>query len=287
MKVLVTGGTGTVGSQVVAHLLDRDADVRVMTRSPEKIATLPPGAEGVVGNMSHPGSLGPAFAGADLVFLLTPLAEDEVEQGMAAMAAAAAAGARKIVYMSVHNAAAGPHIPHFASKVEIMKGLRESGIPHVVIEPNDFFQNDVWLREPITQYGLYPSPIGSVGLSRVDVRDIAQAAVNALLQDGHEGKAYPLVGPDVLTGEETAAVWAEHLGRDVRYGGDDVEAWAGQVRSLMPEWLVRDLCIMFEHFQQEGLVASDEDLARQREVLGLEPRSFHAFAAETAERWRS
>jgi uncharacterized protein YbjT (DUF2867 family) len=121
-----------------------------------------------------------------------------------------------------------------------------------------------------------------VGLSRVDVRDIADAAVDALTGPGHEGQTYPLVGPDVLTGEATAAVYSRHLGRAVRYGGDDLDAWEDQARQALPDWLVRDLRIMFKHFQRLGLVATDADLAAVRRALGREPRRFDAFAAELA-----
>jgi uncharacterized protein YbjT (DUF2867 family) len=119
-------------------------------------------------------------------------------------------------------------------------------------------------------------------LSRVDVRDIAQAAVNALTEPGHEGQTYPLVGPDVLTGEATAAVYSRHLDREIRYGGDDLQTWAEQARAALPDWMVRDLCAMFEHFQRHGLVATDADLAAVRRALGREPLRFEDFAAELA-----
>jgi hypothetical protein len=90
----------------------------------------------------------------------------------------------------------------------------------------------------------------------------------------------------VLTGEGTAAVWARHLGRDVRYGGDDLDAWAVQARTMMPDWLVEDLKVMYAFFQERGLVASAEDLAALTALLGRPPRSFETFAAETAATWR-
>ena len=50
-RVVVIGGTGTVGSQTVQELVKRGAKVRVMTRSANRIATLPKGVEGVIGSM--------------------------------------------------------------------------------------------------------------------------------------------------------------------------------------------------------------------------------------------
>jgi uncharacterized protein YbjT (DUF2867 family) len=285
MTILVTGGTGTVGSRVVASLVLRGEETRVLTRSAENAAALPGGVTAAIGSLSEPSTLGAAFEGVARVFLLTPLAQAEAAQGLAGIEAAKAAGVERIVFMSVHKAAEASHIPHFGSKVEISQKLEDSGIPHTVLEPNSFYQNDVWVEQALTGFGLYPHPLGSTGLNRVDVRDIADAAVSALLEDGHEGEHYPIVGPDAWTGESTARAWGEALGREITYAGDDLDAWAQAAQAMLPEWLVNDLRIMYEEFQARGLLASDEDYARQRRVLGRDPRGFEAFAAEMAAAW--
>lgn len=286
MTILVTGGTGTVGSHVVANLAAAGHDTRVLTRSPEKVGALPNGVTGAIGALSEPVTLGPAFEGIDRLFLLTPLAQDEVDQGLAGVEAARAAGVERIVFMSVHQADQAIRIPHFASKVEIVRGLERSGIPYTVLEPNSFYQNDVWFRQPLMEFGVYPNPLGSVGLNRVDVRDIATAAVTALTEDGHEGEHYPVVGPEVWTGESSAQAWSAALGSGVIYGGDDVERWAQAASAMMPDWLVADLKIMFVDFQERGLLASDDDFARQRLLLGRDPIPFERFATEVAGMWK-
>jgi uncharacterized protein YbjT (DUF2867 family) len=287
MTILVTGGTGTVGSHVVANLAAAGQDTRVLTRSPEKAAALPNGVTGAIGALSEPSTLGPAFEGVDRLFLLTPLAQDEVDQGLAGIEAAKSAGVRRIVFMSVHRAADATFIPHFGSKVEIARGLERSGIPYTVIEPNSFYQNDVWVQQPLVNFGVYPHPLGSVGLNRVDVRDIAAAAVAALTDDGHEGEHYPVVGPDICTGEGTAQAWGAALGSGVIYAGDDLDAWAQAASAMMPDWLVADLRIMYGDFQARGLLASDDDFARQRRLLGRDPIRFDQFAAEVAATWKT
>ena len=287
MAILVTGGTGTVGSHVVANLAVAGHDTRVLTRSPEKVGALPNGVTGAIGALSEPVTLGPAFEGIDRLFLLTPLAQDEVDQGLAGVEAARAAGVERIVFMSVHQADQALRIPHFASKVEIVRGLERSGIPYTVLEPNSFYQNDVWFRQPLMEFGVYPNPLGSVGLNRVDVRDIATAAVTALTEDGHEGEHYPVVGPEVWTGESSAQAWSAALGSGVIYGGDDVERWAQAASAMMPDWLVADLKIMFVDFQERGLLASADDFARQRRLLGRDPIPFERFATEVAGMWKA
>lgn len=281
MRILVIGGTGTVGTEVVRALTDKGAKVRVMARTLGAHS----GAEYVAGSLQSPETLGSAFDRVSKVYLLTPLAEDETELGLNAVRAARESGVRHIVFQSVHHAADAPHVPHFKTKLEIIEGLEASGIPYTVLSPNNFFQNDLGLEEPITRYGVYAAPIGGVGCSRVDVRDIGDAAAVTLLEDGHEGRDYPLVGPDILTGEQCAAVWARHLGRKVAYGGDDLDAWVEDVSSMMPEWLVHDLCVMFAYFQEHGLKASEEEVEAVTRLLGRPPRSFDEFVAEIAPGW--
>lgn len=288
MEILVIGGTGTVGSHVVRGLARGGHSVRVLIRTAERAGAVPEGASGiVVGDLRKPASLGRALAGMEGVFLCTAMAQDETAQGLAAVRAAKEASVGKIVYMSVHNLESALNIPHFATKLPIERAIRESGIPYTIVRPNHFFQNDLWAQEAITRHGVYPDPIGSGGFSRVDARDIADIAIAALTLPGHDGITYPAAGPDVLNGEAVAEIWSRHLGRAVRYGGDDLEAWAAQVRGTMPEWMVHDLQIMFRHFQRDGMKATGAELALQAKALGHSPRRFEDFVAEVAPSWRA
>lgn len=133
---------------------------------------------------------------------------------------------------------------------------------------------------------MYPQPIGSGGLSRVDVRDIAEAAAIALTTAGHEGRTYDLVGPDVHTGRSTAEAWSRALGRSVAYAGDDIDPWEKEALKVMPAWMAFDLRLMFEFFQKKGLKADPGTVERLTQLLGHAPLSFDDFATETAKLWR-
>lgn len=287
MKILVVGGTGTVGSAVVQALIKNGDSVRVLSSSPEKIKKLPVGAEGVVGNLEEKHTLPDAFDGAEGVFLLNALTRNETQQGLAAVEAAKKAGVQQIVYMSVARIDEGKNIPHFATKIPVEKAVRQSGMAYTILRPNSFYQNDYLGKDAILEYGIYPLPIGSVGLHCIDVRDIADAAVHAFSGVEHQGEIYELGGPEILTGESCAKVYSRHLGREIRYGGDDLDAWAEQVRQMMPEWLVHDLWVMYEHFQQYGLKLSDEELVKQKKVLGHAPRTYDSFVGETVAFWKA
>jgi uncharacterized protein YbjT (DUF2867 family) len=117
-------------------------------------------------------------------------------------------------------------------------------------------------------------------MHRVDVRDVAEATAIALTQPGHSGKTYSLVGPRARTGAEISRMLARHLGKPVTYAGDYLKAWAAQMRALVPGWLVRDLEIMFQHFLNAGLLATQAEIDELTAVLGHVPRSYEAFVKE-------
>jgi uncharacterized protein YbjT (DUF2867 family) len=284
MRILVTGGTGTVGSAVVRELLARKERVSVLTRDASK--PLPDGARAVQGNLLEVSTVRQVFDGVDAVFLLNPVSQTETSEALMAITAMRTAGVKRVVYLSVHHADKAPWLPHFGSKVGVEAGLKASGLPFTILRPNNFFQNDYWFKDVLLQYGVYPQPLGSTGVSRVDVRDIAEAAAITLTTDGHEGETYDVVGAEAITGPRTTDVWARALGREIKYGGDDLDAWEQQQLQYLPPWMVFDFREMYAHFQTAGLKASTEAIARQTRLLGHAPRPFEAFAQETAAAWK-
>jgi uncharacterized protein YbjT (DUF2867 family) len=285
MHILVTGGTGTVGTQVVKELAARTARVTVLSRDAARTSTHPASVRIVEGNLIKPKTVRTVFHRVDAVFLLNGVSQTESTEGLMAVSGMRAAGVKRVVYMSVQDADKAAWLPHFGAKAGIEEAIRQSGIPFTILRPNNFYQNDYWYRDAMLEANVYPQPIGDVGLSRVDVRDIAEMAAAALMTDGHNGKTYNIVGPTAETGASTAAAWSEALGRKIVYGGNDLNAWEEQANSAMPDWLVFDMRLMFERFQQAGLRASQEDIDTQTRILGHAPRSFATFVKEVAKVW--
>jgi uncharacterized protein YbjT (DUF2867 family) len=285
MHILVTGGTGTVGTQVVKELAARKARVTVLSRDAARTSTHPASVKIIEGNLLKPQTVNSVFARVDAVFLLNGISQTEATEGLMAVCGMRKAGVKRLVYMSAQDADKAAWLPHFGGKAGIEEAVRQSGIPYTILRPNNFFQNDYWYRDALLGASIYPQPIGDIGLSRVDVRDIAEMAAAALLTDAHSGQTYNVVGPNVETGASTAAGWSEALGREIKYGGNDLDAWEKQAREGMPEWLVYDARMMFEHLQKAGLRATPLDVDAQTRILGHAPRSFSAFAKETAKVW--
>ena len=282
MPILVAGATGNVGRPTVSALLAKGHSVRALSRSEDKLSSLPQGASGAVADLDTGSGLDEALAGVERMFLITANGETESARGLRAVAAAKAAGVRRIVYLSVQDPDEEPPIPHSRSKLPIEDAIRQSGSEHTILRPGYFFQTDFSVGQVIRDYGVYAMPIGSIGQNRVDTRDIADCAVRALTEDGHSGAEYELYGPDTISGPGAAEVYARHFGREVHYGGDDVEKWAEPIKAFIAPWLLESLKKMFLSMQRNGPAASEAAVAASREAVGHPLRTFDAFAAELA-----
>jgi uncharacterized protein YbjT (DUF2867 family) len=284
LKILVTGGTGHVGSEVVKELQKRKADVRILVRKEE--TTPPQGVQVMVGDLLDPVSMEKALHGVDKLYLLNAVTPDELTQGLIAYDLARKLKLQHIVYHSVFRVEHFKDVPHFASKLAIESALREFDVPFTVIRPNYFFQNDASLKDPMTKAGIYPVPLGAVGISAVDVRDIAEAAAIALTSEGHLGKTYNLNGPEVLSGPKVASIWSGLLGKEIRYPGDNMDAFEEQMRKQAPSWSAFDIRMMFQGYLERGFVADPGDLETLTELLGHSPRRYEDFARQTTLAWQ-
>ena len=285
MKILVTGGTGKVGAEVVRELQKRNADIRMLVR--KEGAPTPKGVEVAIGDLLDPVSIQKALRGVDKLYLLNAVLPDELTQGLIAYDLAKRLKLKHVVYHSVFRVDHFKDVPHFASKLAIENALREFDVPFTIIRPNYFSQNDATLQEALTKAGIYPMPLGQVGISTVDVRDIAEATAIALTSDGHFGKTYNLNGPEVLSGPKIASIWSGLLGKEIRYTGDDMDALEEQMRTRMPSWSAFDIRMMFQGYLERGFAAEPGDIDTLTDLLGHAPRRYEDFARETATLWRA
>lgn len=285
MKILVIGGTGNVGAEVVRELQKRHADIRLLVRK-EGVPT-PKGVEVVIGDLLDPVSIQKALQGVEKLYLLNAVLPDELTQGLIAYDLAKRLKLKHVVYHSVFRVDHFKDVPHFASKLAIENALREFEVPFTIIRPNYFSQNDATLKEVLTKAGIYPMPLGQAGISAVDIRDIAEATAIALTSDGHFGKTYNLNGPEVLSGPKIASIWSGLLGKEIRYTGDDMDAFEEQMRTRMPSWSAFDIRMMFQGYLERGFAAEPGDIKTLTDLLGHTPRRYEDFARETAALWQA
>lgn len=290
MNILVTGSTGTIGSLVVRELAAQGAHVGALTRDPTK-ASFPAGVTAVRGDMTDIRSMRTALKGVDTLFLLNAVVADEVTQAVSTLGLARAAGIQRIVYLSVLNSDIYTDVPHFTGKYTVERMIEQFDLPATVLRPSYFMQNDVMLRDGLLQQGRYGMPIGDVGVAMVDVRDIAEIAVAALLRRARAQSPLPrevieITGPDSLTGAALATIWSGVLDKPVTYGGKDLDAHEGFMAGFMPSWSAYDLRLMLARFHTDGMLGKAHALDILTGLLGHAPRNYRDFAAELARAWR-
>ena len=209
--IVVTGGTGRVGRQVVAQLRERNLKVRVVSRRPGQPQA---GVETAAADLADPASLEPALRGADALFLLWPFTSAELTATLAPQVAKLAARhVTRIVYLSAQPAAERPD--SFWALTE--RAIEESGAAWTFLRPVGFASNTLMWADQIRAGDVVRWPFGAAARSLIDERDIAAVAVEALTQDGHAGARYLLSGPAVLTQAEQLAAIGRALGRDLTW----------------------------------------------------------------------
>ncbi|MGN7773569.1 SDR family oxidoreductase [Phyllobacterium sp. 22552] len=286
MTILVTGATGNIGSQVIQHLVDRGADVRALVRDPSK-ANFPAEVAVAKGDFLDVDSLRRAFEGVSTLFLLNAVVSDEFTQALIALNVARSAGVERIVYLSVIHSDIYVNVPHFAGKFGVERMIEQMGMNATILRPAYFIQNDLTIRDVITDYGIYPMPVGDKGLAMIDVRDIAEIAAIELLRREQAPQVLPtnrinLVGPVTLTGTDIAAIWSDVLGRQINYAGGDTLVFEQSLKQFMPPWMAYDMRMMGERFLTDGMLPEGGDLERLTTLLGRPLRSYRDFAKDTA-----
>lgn len=273
--ILVTGATGTVGSEVVNQLLEAGAPVRVLARDPAKAAAKLPGGVAVVpGDLAAPESLGAAFAGVDKAFVLST-GPEMVKLDGNAVEAAKKAGVGHVVYLSVLGAAReqGTTLDRWHRESE--KNIEASGLPWTFVRPGAFASNALAWIPSIKAQGMVFSPAGEGKSAPIDPHDIAGVAVKALTSPGHEGKAYGLTGPETLsTGEQVAKIGAA-IGRPLRFVDvPPAAAREGMLKSGMPA-LLADALLEYMALTRAGNAAILTTTVA--DVLGRPARTFDAW----------
>lgn len=240
--IVVTGATGTVGSEVARQLAAAGERVRAFVRDPAKAAALAAaGVELARGDLGDADSIERAMRGADRAFLAVNSEPRAVAWMKAAIAAAARAGVRHAVRLSAMGASLDSPAALTRWHAEIEDALRASSIGWTILRPGFFMQNFLGSAETIRSQDAFYGAYGSGGTSPIDTRDLAAIAVKCLRESGHAGKIYELTGPESLTQSEMAARTSTVLGRTVRYVDLSVEDFQGAlVGAGWPEPLARD-----------------------------------------------
>ena len=293
--VLVIGSSGSVGREVVPALLARGARVRVFVRNPAQVSW-PAEVEVVEGDLHDAESVHRALVGVRSAFYVSPHEVDEQSLAATFVAACEEAGVR-LVFAGVHIVADNLasrwmrrgmmrlFLPWYGGKLAVARAIQRSATRPVLLAPSNFMQNDDTFAEEI-RAGSFVTPLCAKGVNRVDLRDVAEIAARALTEDDFPSGSYMVVGPQSLSGEECARIWAEQLERPVRYTGDDDDAFQAALdRNLNGQKRI-EWGKTFRVLREHPLHARPEEVAQTAALLGHAPRSYAGFVADRAVTWR-
>jgi uncharacterized protein YbjT (DUF2867 family) len=280
-QILVTGASGTIGSELVKLLAAAGESVRAgyHSRRPNLARVQPIQLDMVTGE-----GLDSALAGVDSVFLLAASLEDQAAAEIRVVEATKRAGVKRLVKLSVLASETEAYsFARIHRRVE--RAVEASGIPYTFLRPGSFMQNFVnYNGETIRNEDAFYLPCGNARETFVDARDIARVAARALTSDGHEGEAYDLLGPEVLTYAETADKLSAVLGRSIRYVDvPDAEFKKAMLGAGLPEWYVDRLVSLCQYIREGKFLKRSTAI---KNVTGRDPISFDQFARDYAEKWR-
>jgi uncharacterized protein YbjT (DUF2867 family) len=214
--ILVIGGTGTVGRQVLSGLVATGAQVRAMVRNPDA-ARLPPQVEVIRGDLTLPETLGGCLDCIDTVFLVWTAPPSAIVPALEQIAK----HARRIVFLSAPIKTAHPLFqqPNFLRAMfeQIERLIETSGLQWTFVRPGMFAANALsWWAPQIRAGDVVRWPYLAAPTAPVDERDIAAVAVRALCEDGHVGAEYVLTGPQSMSQFEQVSTIGRVIGRSLR-----------------------------------------------------------------------
>ncbi len=274
--ILVTGATGNIGGEVLRQLVEKGQRVRVLSRDPSKVTNLGKSDEVVRADFTRPETLATVFAGCDKAFIVAGAMDlPSVMKNVAPLAKAA--GVKHVVLVSSGTVDFPRPTAIGNWHREAEETLKASGVAWTMLRPNNFSSNALRWAGMIRSQGAVFSPGGGKS-APIDPRDIASVGVVALTTPGHEGKAYTIDGPELLTAAEQVAQIGAAIGKSLRFVEVPVEgARAGMLKSGMSATIVDAILELVGGAGHESRPST-----AVRDLTGREARTFAQWARDNA-----
>jgi len=274
--VLVTGATGRQGGAVVRHMLPKGWRLRALTRRPEAHeaqSLARQGVQVVQGDLEDPASIARAAEGVYGIYSVQDFwsvgTKREVQQGKNLADGAKKAGVQHFVYSSVGGAERNTGIPHWESKWEIEKHIRQLNLPATILRPAAFMEMYNVLQ---VEVGLLKGKLMDPLRGDKPYQTIATDDIGAFVALAFErptefiGKQLEIAGSE-LTNLEAAKVFSRVMGRPVKFSKLPMPI----VRLFMSQEVYK----MFTWFNEAGF---------QADIAGLR-RCYPEVHLHTLEEW--
>lgn len=224
MKIAVTGAFSYSGKYIAKRLLEHGEEVITLTNHPNRPDPFDGKVKAFPLNFDNTDGIIQTLRGVDVLVNTYWVRFDKagntqlkaVENTKILVGAAALAGVKRIVHISITNPSADSHLPYFWGKAANEKAVINSGMSYAILRPTVLFgkediliNNIAWLLRNLPIFGLPGN--GSYKLSPVYVDDLADLAVDAVYQKGNY--IWDAVGPDEFTFREIVELIGETLGK--------------------------------------------------------------------------
>lgn len=280
IDVLVTGGTGNVGSQALKSLLARkNLKVRALVRNPAKaqwIADL--GGELVAGDLDDAAAVSRALVDVQTLALITPAGAHASDQAGKVIALARQAGVQKVVRLSAIKASEDGPTDNTRQHGITERAIRDSGMRYVLLRPNYYMQNLLGSLGSIVGEGKLYAGMGDAAIALIDARDVGDAMAAAAVSDEFDGSAMELSGPKSIGHGTVAEEIGKALGRDVSYVAVPPQAAGEAVRAFgLDDWTVQ-VVVDYARAYTSGFGDFVTDAVQS--LTGHAPRDIATFARE-------
>lgn len=236
-RYAVTGATGQIGGRVATRLAARGVALRLVVRDPDRAPQLGDDIEVAQAGYGDAAAMRTALAGVHTLFLVSASeSADRLDQHIAAVDAAVAAGVQRLVYLSFLRAAPDATFTFARDHFHTERHIRRTGIDSTFLRPSLYLD---LLPHFVDTDGVIRGPAGEGRLAGVARDDLADVAASVLTTEGHEGRTYDVTGPRPFSLDTVARELSRVTGRTITYLPETLEeAFASRAHLGAPEWAV-------------------------------------------------
>ncbi|MGV8093657.1 MAG: SDR family oxidoreductase [Mangrovibacterium sp.] len=282
-KIMITGATGHLGSQVLQLLVQRagNESLSAIARDPSKLASFKSqGVNVIQADYDDKGSLLKAFSGIDILYFVSGNdIHKRREQHENVVNAAKEAGVKHVVYTSFQRKTEtgnSPIEPVAAVHLQTEKWLRESGLIYTILKHALYTEYiPVFIGQDVIGKGIIYQPAGDGKVSFATRSDMAEAATVILTTEGHENKTYEIAGVKSYSYGDIAKILSDLSGKQITYISPIAQEFRKNLSDAGVPAAVIEVAAMFSEGIRQGEF-DFPDPALQK-LIGREPQSVEDY----------
>jgi NAD(P)H dehydrogenase (quinone) len=266
--LLITGANGQLGRLIVEEVLRRapNAPLAVSVRDASKAADLAErGVDVRQADYHDLKALAAALAGVDTLLLMptpTPDPAERVKEMAPVARVAADAGVNRVVYPGTAQVD-GLDFPLLKAHAEVFAGIEATGVQTTHLRHGIYAEYIAGEVSGAIAAGELAAPVGNATVAPVLRTDLAAAIATVLLEDGHDGKTYDLVGPDAISWSDLAALASERAGQTIPFRAiSDAEAEQRLVAAGVPEAYIPSMLGFYAAYRAGWSATPTADIER-------------------------